>query len=72
MRNDTRMRFIPRNLWYYKSMLRFMECRSYNEKNLIFIFFFFCSKAMKRASTDLLFIRELMRLNDGSWKKDCL
>lgn len=50
-----------------------MECRSYNEKNLIFISFsFFCSKAMKRASTDLLFIRELMRLNDGSWKKDCL
>lgn len=50
-------------------MLRFMEYLY--DKNYIFFFFFFYSNAMK-ASTELLFIRELMRLNDGRGKKGYL
>lgn len=49
-------------------MLRFMEYLY--DKNCIF--FFFYSNAMKQASTELLLIRELMRLNDGRGKKGYL
>lgn len=63
MRNDTRMHFIPRNLWYYEGMLRFVERRCHNEKNCVVFFFFFAWNKLQ-----LIYLSALMRLNDAREK----